>query len=234
MWSQDLPQYTQYIRISWSYLKMQSPLFLSWTLNLNTYFSYGNGSPPLFSFHHAPKIRVGVIANYRSEKKEWTKDRSWAEVWRRPNRHQTWRGVGSYRTIRSERQGASQVVQWVKNSPALQETLESWIWSLGQKDPLEKGRGNPLQYSCLENPMDRGAWWTIVHRVAKSRTQLSVWAGMHAGDKRSKNRWRKEEQGDGAEPCWISKPGTELPDKVHSLVLTKSRVWEWVLGFQLK
>ena len=33
--------------------------------------------------------------------------------------------------------------------------------------------GNPLQYSCLENPMDRGAWPSTVHRVAKSRTQLS-------------------------------------------------------------
>ena len=35
------------------------------------------------------------------------------------------------------------------------------------------GNGNPLQYSCLENPMDRGAWWATVHRVAKSQTQLS-------------------------------------------------------------
>ena len=34
------------------------------------------------------------------------------------------------------------------------------------------GHGNPLQYSCLENPMDRGAWWATVHRVAKSWTQL--------------------------------------------------------------
>ena len=32
--------------------------------------------------------------------------------------------------------------------------------------------GNPLQYSCLEHPMDRGAWWAIVHGVAKSQTQL--------------------------------------------------------------
>ena len=32
------------------------------------------------------------------------------------------------------------------------------------------GHGNPLQYSCLENPMDRGAWWATVHRVAKSQT----------------------------------------------------------------
>ena len=36
----------------------------------------------------------------------------------------------------------------------------------------EGGHGNPVQYSCLENPMDRGAWWATVHRVAKSQTQL--------------------------------------------------------------
>ena len=35
------------------------------------------------------------------------------------------------------------------------------------------GHGNPLQYSYLENPMDRGAWWATVHGVAKSRTRLS-------------------------------------------------------------
>ena len=37
----------------------------------------------------------------------------------------------------------------------------------------EEGNGNPLQYSCLENPLDRGAWWATVHRIAKSQTQLS-------------------------------------------------------------
>ena len=35
------------------------------------------------------------------------------------------------------------------------------------------GHGNPLQYSCLENPMDRGAWWATVHEVARSQTRLS-------------------------------------------------------------
>ena len=39
--------------------------------------------------------------------------------------------------------------------------------------------GTPLQYSCLENPMDRGAWWAAVHGVAKSRTQLSNFTFMH-------------------------------------------------------
>ena len=36
-----------------------------------------------------------------------------------------------------------------------------------------EGNGNPFQYSCLENPMNGGAWWATVHEVAKSRTQLS-------------------------------------------------------------
>ena len=39
------------------------------------------------------------------------------------------------------------------------------------KSPAE-GNGNTLQYSCLENPMDRGAWWAIVHRVTNSWTRL--------------------------------------------------------------
>ena len=36
-----------------------------------------------------------------------------------------------------------------------------------------EGNGNPPQYSCLENPMDKGAWWAIVHEVTKKQTQLS-------------------------------------------------------------
>ena len=41
-----------------------------------------------------------------------------------------------------------------------------------------EGNGTPLQYSCLENPMDGGAWWAIVHGVAKSQTWLSNWTEM--------------------------------------------------------
>ena len=43
-----------------------------------------------------------------------------------------------------------------------------------ERSPGE-GNSNPLQYSCLENSMDRGAWWAIVHGVTKSRTRLSDW-----------------------------------------------------------
>ena len=39
--------------------------------------------------------------------------------------------------------------------------------------PIGEGNSNPLQYSCLENPTDGGAWWAAVHGVAKSRTRLS-------------------------------------------------------------
>ena len=55
----------------------------------------------------------------------------------------------------------------VKHLPTMRETR---IQSLGRED---EGNGSPLQYSCLENPMDRGTWWATVHGVAKSRTQLS-------------------------------------------------------------
>ena len=42
-----------------------------------------------------------------------------------------------------------------------------------------EGNGNPLQYSCLENPMDGEAWWATVHGVAKSQTRLSDFTFTH-------------------------------------------------------
>ena len=65
---------------------------------------------------------------------------------------------------------ASLVAQQGKHLPAMQETQ---VQSLGWEDSPGEGHGNPLQYSCLENPMDRGAWQATVHWVTKSRTQLS-------------------------------------------------------------
>jgi len=50
---------------------------------------------------------------------------------------------------------------------------ETWVQSLDQEDPMEKGTTAHSEYSCLENSMDRGAWRAIVHGVAKSLTQLS-------------------------------------------------------------
>ena len=67
---------------------------------------------------------------------------------------------------------ASQVALVVKNPPANTGDGRDAVRSLGWEDPPGEGNGNPLEYSCLENSMDRGAWWTIVHKITKSQTQL--------------------------------------------------------------
>ena len=54
-----------------------------------------------------------------------------------------------------------------------QETQETQVRSLGPEDPLGEGNGNPFWYSCLENPMNRGAWRAAVHGVKKSQKGLS-------------------------------------------------------------
>ena len=60
---------------------------------------------------------------------------------------------------------------------------ETWFRSLGWEDSPGEGNGNPLQYSCLENPMDRGTWQATVHGVTKSWTQLSInnWPSLKPG-----------------------------------------------------
>ena len=64
----------------------------------------------------------------------------------------------------------------VKNLPAVQETQETWVRSLGPEDPLEE----EMVTHCLENPMDRGAWWATVHGVARSWTHLSIHAPINS------------------------------------------------------
>ena len=67
------------------------------------------------------------------------------------------------------------MAQTVKNPPAMQETQ---VQFLGQKDSPGEGNDSPPQYSCLENPRDRGTWQATVHGVAKSRT--TEWLTLHA------------------------------------------------------
>ena len=64
----------------------------------------------------------------------------------------------------------SQVVLAVKNPPANVGDLRDTDWIPGSGRSPGGGNGNPPQYSCLENPMDRVTWWAMVHRVAKSQT----------------------------------------------------------------
>ena len=70
-------------------------------------------------------------------------------------------------------EGASQVALVVKNLPANAGDIRDVGLISGLGRSPGGGNGNLLQYSCLENPMDRGAWQTIVHGVPKSWTQLS-------------------------------------------------------------
>ena len=77
-------------------------------------------------------------------------------------------------TFRDSLTKASQVVRWERICLPVQETQKTEVWSLGQGRAPGGGNGNPLQYSCLESPMDRAAWPATAHGVAKGWTQLST------------------------------------------------------------
>ena len=61
----------------------------------------------------------------------------------------------------------------VENLPASAGDIRDTCLIPESGTPPEGEHGSPLRYSCLENPMDREAWWATVHRVAKNRTRLS-------------------------------------------------------------
>ena len=67
---------------------------------------------------------------------------------------------------------ASQVKLIVKNPLANAGNVRDESSIPGSRRSPGEGHGNPLQCSCLENPMDKGAWWATVHRVTKSWTRL--------------------------------------------------------------
>ena len=73
------------------------------------------------------------------------------------SRHRTGKGQFSFQSLRKAMPKKAQTMAQVHSSHTL----------------AGEGNGTPLQYSCLENPMDRGAWWAAVNGVAKIRTRLS-------------------------------------------------------------
>ena len=81
------------------------------------------------------------------------------------------------RLIRSQesprRRKGSGVLKEEIESGILKEERTNFLSTFLIKDYIGEGNGTPLQHSCLENPMDGGAWWAAVHGVAKSRTRLS-------------------------------------------------------------
>ena len=68
--------------------------------------------------------------------------------------------------------GASQVALVVKNLPANAADIRDAVSIPRLGRSPGGGHGNPLQYSCLKNPMDRGAWWAIVHGITNSKKVL--------------------------------------------------------------
>ena len=74
--------------------------------------------------------------------------------------------------------GPSQLALVVKNPPASAGDIRDTGSIPGSGRSLGGGHGNPLQYSCLENPMDRGAFWATVHRITKNQTRMKR-LGMH-------------------------------------------------------
>ena len=76
------------------------------------------------------------------------------------------------------------VVQLVMDVPEVQET---WVLSLVQEDSPEKEIAKPLQFSCLENPMDRGTWWDTVHGVTRIEHNLAIKPPPPILDKGAKN-----------------------------------------------
>ena len=103
----------------------------------------------------------------------------WVMVWFYMNKNRTSRKsckpLECWRVFPSDTSG--------KQSACQCRIHETQFQSLGWEDSPRGGQGNPLQYSCLENPLDRGAWRTAVHRVIKSWTRLK-WLGTHT------ERWR--------------------------------------------
>jgi len=86
----------------------------------------------------------------------------------------SWRSGHRKRKFQSSNHmvGASQMVLLVKNPPAKAADIRDTRSIPGLGRSPGGGNGNPLRYSCLENPMDREAWQDTVHRVTKSQTQL--------------------------------------------------------------
>ena len=85
--------------------------------------------------------------------------------------------------------------------------------------------GTPLQYSCLENPMNRGAWWAAVHGVAKSQTQLSDFPftfHFHA--------LKKEMATHSITLAWKI-PWTKKPGRLHGITKSQTRLSNFSFTF---
>ena len=92
-----------------------------------------------------------------------------------------------------------------------------------------EGQGNPLQYSCLENPMDRGAWWATVHRVTKSQTQLKQLSSSNLAKVREQQSWGASGsyRADLSLPCGLQPLGKNLPVPLPGISLRAGFFSPW-------
>ena len=146
------------IKIKWKHLNLCWEKFL----------------PSYFFFLFWKLLKMYLYAFWTSFVKEKKKEFTSSVKWNIPAMHLIY--------LFSE---ASLVAQMVKHLPAMQETR---VRSLGQEDSPREGNGTPLQYSCLENSMDRRDWRATVHGVAKSLTRLRDFTFFH-WDFRWRRKW---------------------------------------------
>jgi len=96
----------------------------------------------------------------------------------------------------------------VRNPPAMQETwFDPWIWKISWRR-----KWNPLQYSCLENPRDRGAWWAVLCGVAQSRTRLKQLSSSSSSSWYSYQENSMDRGAWGATEHGVAKSQTQLSD----------------------
>ena len=101
---------------------------------------------------------------------------------------------------------------------------ESWagrdgggeLYSMRDSGLSQRRNGNPLQYSCLENPMERGAWWATFHGVTESQIQLSTGLSdkvtpsrLEGRERKSHTLWGRRPQARG-DKCKVSQPWRQL------------------------
>ena len=126
----------------------------------------GNGTPLQYSCLENPKNRGAWWATVHGVAKSWT----WLSDEAQNTAHTQFLPL------------TSQTAQWSKNMPANAGDRGDTNSIPGSGRTPGEGNGNPLQCSCLGNPMDRGTWWATDHAVAKNSIQLSSWAQQHNFD----------------------------------------------------
>ena len=124
-----------------------------------------------------------------------------------------WELVMDREARRAAVHGVTKNQTWLRDGTTTTTTKAFFSEARGRWPPQCKGNGAPLQYSCLENPMDGGAWWAAVHGVTKSWTRLSDFTFTFYS-----HALEKETATHSSVLAWRI-PGTEEPGRLPSVGL---------------